>query len=380
MASKRKDVVFWGWLLDFEDDGSGMAFEKRFLRTDGRTVLEVGTVKPAAYDFSGVALPTLEDAHSHLADRGLRVRPGMALADVVRPPDGVKHQYLEAAPPEEIVANLAAGLNDLVAGGATRTHEFREGGMAGAALFRQAQRRLPKERAAHMAPVLLGRPGDIAPPPRGDERAFFRGLDDLLRTCDGLGLSAISDGDPAWNTEVARAARARGKVVEVHASEEVREPVDRLLEAGVSQAVHMIRGTGDDFRALAEGGVSVAVCTRSNEFFGLRAPVRAMVEAGVELRIGTDNAFLGAVDMFEEARAFARVHMQAARLKPIQIVAAMVRRQGINEGAPIAPREGARPDLLFLDIQAERPERDIIARGAREKVTAVVGEQGVSDG
>lgn len=378
MPGKRTDVVFWGWLLTFEQDGSGMSFQKRSLRTDGHTILEVGTSKPDAYDFTGVAVPTLEDAHSHLADRGLKVAPGSALADVVRPPDGVKHRYLAQASREQLASNLTAGLNDLIASGVTRTHEFREGGLAGAEAFREAQAALPPERRQHMTPVLLGRPGAPTGRPDGSADAFFARFDRLMERCDGLGLSAISDGDPEWNVEVARAARRRGKTVEVHASEEVREPVDLVLEAGVSQVVHMIRATPEDFQAVAEAGVSVAVCTRSNEFFGIKAPVDAMAKAGVTLRIGTDNAFLGPVDMFAEAREFARVHMGPAGLKPLQILAAMLRRQGINEGAPIAPREGARPDLLFLDIQTERPDRDIIARGTRDKVIAIAGEQGVS--
>lgn len=377
MPAQRTDVVFWGWVLMFEEDGSSMAFEKRCLRTDGHTILEIGTSKPAAYDFTGVACPTLEDAHSHLADRGLQVAPGSTLAQVVRPPDGSKHRYLAAASPETLRSNLTAGLNDLIACGVTRTHEFREGGVPGAAAFRDAQRALPAERQPHMTPVVLGRPGQPSGRPERPADAFFERFDRLMEHCDGLGLSAISDGDPAWNLELARAARRRGKTVEVHASEEDREPVDLILDSGASQVVHMIRGTPADFQALAERGVSVAVCTRSNEFFGIRAPVADMVRGGVTVRIGTDNAFLGAVDMFAEARAFARVHKANAGLKPLQILAAMLRRQGINEGAPIAPREGARPDILLLDIQTERPDRDIIARGTRDKVIAIVGEQEV---
>jgi cytosine/adenosine deaminase-related metal-dependent hydrolase len=267
----------------------------------------------------------------------------------------------------------------MVAGGVTRTHEFREGGLDGVDLMRQAEATLPPERRQHMTPVVLGRPGNVSTRPAGEEAAFFRRFDQLMARCDGLGLSAISDGDPAWNLEVARAARRAGKVVEVHASEEVREPVDTILQAGASQVVHMTCGAPEDFEALAENRVSVAVCTRSNEFFGLKAPLAAMVRAGVEFRIGTDNAFLGAPDMFAEARAFARVHKAAAGLRPMEILAAMLRRQGINEGGPIAPREGTRPDVLLLDIQTERPDRDIIARGSRENVIAVVGDQGVSN-
>jgi cytosine/adenosine deaminase-related metal-dependent hydrolase len=268
------------------------------------------------------------------------------------------------------------GLDGLVRSGATRTHEFREGGMAGVRLFADALRALEPKRRDYMTPVVLGRPGTVSGPPEGSENEFFEKLGRLLARCDGLGLSAIGDGDAPWNVEVAQFARRKGKVVEVHCSEAQREPIGSVIEAGASQVVHMIQGTDDDFKALAQKGVSVAVCTRSNEFFGLTAPVARMAECNVDIRIGTDNAFLGPPDLFAEARAFARVHKHSAGLSAIQILASMLRRQGINEGPPIAPREGDRPDLLILDVQGERPDRDVIVKGRPENVVAIVGTHG----
>jgi cytosine/adenosine deaminase-related metal-dependent hydrolase len=234
---------------------------------------------------------------------------------------------------------------------------------------------LDGSRREHFSPVVLGRPGTTIARP-ADERGFWDKMRTLLDSCDGLGLSSISDGDAAWNAEVARFARRHGKLVEVHCSEVEREPIAQVLEAGAQLVVHMVRGEASDFALLAERQVPVAVCTRSNEFFGLRAPVPLMVKAGVDIRLGTDNAFLGAPDMFEEARAFARVHKAAAHLSPIQILRFMLRKKGINEGAPIAPREGSQPDFLIVDLQTERPDRDLIAKARSEDVVAIVGLQG----
>jgi len=351
-----------------------MEFRKRSLRTDGRTILEMGTQKPREYDFTGVVIPTLEDAHTHLADRKLRVEPGTPIEKVVRPPDGLKHQYLGAASGQEIEGSLREGLEDLVRGGVARTHEFREGGIAGVNLFRKALGGLPPERSQHIDPVVLGRPGSQTTRP-ADEKDFWEKLRRLLARCDGLGLSAISDGDARWNVEVARFARAQGKRVEVHCSESQREPIEAVLEAGAQQIVHMIHGTRDDFKALVNRGIPVAVCTRSNEFFGLRAPVELMVECEIDIRLGTDNAFLGAPDMFEEARAFARVHKARAKITAFQILRSIVVKKGINEAGVIAPRESQPPDFLVVDIQTERPERDLIAKARREDVLAIVGVQ-----
>ncbi len=372
---RKTSITFWGWVLGYADDGSGMAFEKRFIRTDGRTILEMGSVKPSNYDYSGVAIPTLEDAHSHLADRKLKVAPGTPIAKVVRPPDGLKHRYLASASEKEVVASIRQGMDDLVRTGAAVTHEFREGGIEGVRAFRKALASMPPERREHFRPVVLGRPGASTERPK-DEKDFWRKMKLLLRACDGLGLSAIGDGDPRWNAEVARFARRHGKRVEVHCSESERESVEAAIEAGAQQLVHMVHGTLEDFKRAEDAGVPVAVCTRSNEFFGLKAPVDLMAKAGVDIRVGTDNAFLGPPDLFEEARAFARVHKQAAGLSAFQILSFLLRRKDINGGLAIAPREGSQPDFLIVTIQTERPERAILARAKVEDVAAVVGAQG----
>jgi len=287
---------------------------------------------------------------------------------------GLKHKYLRDAPAKEIEASLKGGIEDLLRGGATRTHEFREGGIAGVRAFAHALRQLPGERREHFDPLVLGRPGSQTERPP-DEKDFWEKLHRLLSECDGLGLSAISDGDAGWNGEIARFARREGKRVEVHCSESAHEPIGLVIEAGVQKVVHMVHGTREDFTQLADRGIPVAVCTRSNEFFGLRAPVDLMAECEIDVRLGTDNAFLGAPDMFEEARAFARVHKARAHFSAFQILRAIVAKKGINEGGVIAPRESQPPDFLIVDIQTERPDRDVIARAKRDDVLAIVGVQ-----
>ena len=372
--SAKRSVTFWGWVLTSDDDGRARVFKRRSITTDGITIEEMGTVKPDEYDFTGVVVPTLENAHAHLADRRLKVKEGTPLADVVRPPDGLKHQYLKAAPEEEVVGSIRAGLEDLIQTGAVVTHEFREGGIEGVRAYQRALDGLPATKRMHFRPIVLGRPGSSLERPK-DEKGFWAKMSRLLDVCDGLGLSAISDGDPAWNREVARFARRLGKRVEVHCSETEHEPIDGVLDAGAQQVVHMVHGTAADFKRLAQARVPVAVCTRSNTFFGLTAPVPLMVEAGVDIRIGTDNAFLGPPDMFAEARAFTHAHKAKARLTPMQILSFLFARKTLNGGLAIAPAEGNQPDFLIVNIQTEKPERDLLAKASASDVAAVVGRQ-----
>lgn len=368
-------ITFWGWVAVFDEEGGLPTFEKRSITTDGRRVLDTGRSKPDAYDYSGVVIPTLEDAHCHLADRRLKVPKGSPMPSVVAPPAGLKHTYLKEAPRDEVLTSIREGLEDLVGCGVTRSHEFREGGIEGARTFREAYEQMEGAKREYLSPLLLGRPGSLGVRPT-DEKDFWQKMRRLLAICDGIGLSGMSDGDPLWNAEVARFARREGKRVEVHMSEGHREEVAPALEAGVQQLVHMVAATPQDLELVASHAVPVAVCTRSNEFFGLQAPVDEMVKQGVDIRIGTDNSFLGPPDIFEETRAFARVHKAKAGLTPAQILSFLFARKDINGGRAIAPLEATRPDFLIITIQTERPERDLIAKAKRDDVAAIVGAHG----
>ena len=368
-------ITFWGWVAIFDEEGGPATFEKRSITTDGKRILDTGRSKPDAQDYTGIVVPSFEDAHSHLADRRLKVPPGSPMASVVAPPDGLKHQYLKAAPRDEVVASIREGLEDLVGGGVTRCHEFREGGIEGARLFQKALETMAPAKRDYLSPLVLGRPGSLSARPK-DEKEFWQKMRRLLALCDGIGLSGMSDGDPLWNAEVVRFARREGKRVEVHMSEGEREEVSPALEAGVQRLVHMVAATPEDLKLVASHEVPIAVCTRSNEFFGLAAPVEEMVKQGVDIRIGTDNAFLGAPDLFEETRAFARVHKAKAGLTPAQILSFLFARKDINGGRAIGPLEATRPDFLIITIQTERPERDLIAKAKRGDVAAIVGAQG----
>jgi len=78
-------ITFWGWVATFEGEGVSPAFEKRWITTDGMSIQDTGRTKPDAYDYTGVVVPTFEDAHCHLADRRLAVPPGSLMPAVVAP-------------------------------------------------------------------------------------------------------------------------------------------------------------------------------------------------------------------------------------------------------------------------------------------------------
>jgi len=69
-------------------------------------------------------------------------------------------------------------------------------------------------------------------------------------------------------------------------------------------AAHCVHVDDEEIDLLAERGVGVAHCPRSNAFLGCgTAPVRALLDAGVRVGIGTDSpASTPSFDMFDELR------------------------------------------------------------------------------
>jgi 5-methylthioadenosine/S-adenosylhomocysteine deaminase len=107
-------------------------------------------------------------------------------------------------------------------------------------------------------------------------------------------------------------------------------------------AVHCVHVSSDDARRLAERGVAVAHCPKSNGKLAAGvAPVRALRDAGVVVGLGTDSvASNNGVDLFEEMRAA----IFGARSRDHDAAAL-----GAREALEMATRGGAR--ALGLDGQ-----------------------------
>ena len=262
---------------------------------EGYAVLEGGLISEirqgAVSDpaMRAVLIPDLVNCHTHCADYGLEVPPGIGLADLVAPPDGLKHRYLREAPAEEIKSSMERFGRDSRASGSLTFMDFREGGAEGCRLLRSACPRA----------VVLGRP--VSPEFDPEEIA------DILSVADGIGLPSISDMDRAYIESVADAAREARRPFAIHVSERFREDIDFVLSLDPSMIVHMCAATPSDLSKCAEAEVPIAICPRSNSFFGLRAPIRDMVDCGCEILLGTDNGMLCRPDMLAEASALMRL-------------------------------------------------------------------------
>ncbi len=230
-----------------------------------------------------VALPLASNAHLHSSDM-LFPEYGVEgeLRELVEPPKGLKHRLLASSPREMIVeaSSRAYRLSEL--SGVGLIADFREPAAGGCRLGREAAKR-----AFGIAQIkLLGRPGD----PYG------------MEGCDGIGLNSPLDVSPG-DLEPLRGSL----ILSAHVSETIdarlQEDFEKALKLGVSVIVHGVHLSRSDLEYLAEEGITLVLCPRSNMWHGIGVPpVRWAIEAKARIAFGTDNASWQTPDPLEEAR------------------------------------------------------------------------------
>lgn len=182
-----------------------------------------------------------------------------------------------------------------------------------------------------------------------------------------------TNNEPVYR-QVAELARKRGAVVHVHVSETRAEheecrsrhrgltPVGLLEETGVLDspvlAAHCVWCTPEDLDVLAAHHATVACNPASNmKLASGFAPVRAMLERGINVALGTDGpASNNAHDLFRDMYLFATIYKGASGdptlVTPRQALFSATRAGALAQGRSDCGlvREGFRADLCVLDV------------------------------
>ena len=244
---------------------------------------EEGQGPPPGAALEGIILPPFRNCHTHLGDTLARDEvPDAPLAKLVGP-DGFKHRWLAEA---DIAASIAAGLREAAASGTALILDFREGGEAGLAQLAQGATNAGWG-------VEQGAPQVIP---------FGRVVGGGALPSRHAGLPGLKDLAPGAGHRMAIESRVAGGLVALHFSEGERESVTQMLELGPEILVHLCHASAEDLRAVADAGVGVVACPRSNARFGLRPPLEELLALGVDVGLGTDNGMLCTLDMLAELR------------------------------------------------------------------------------
>lgn len=269
----------------------------------------ISSIEPSSRTPERWIVPAFFNAHTHLGDTVAMDLPARgSLADLVKPPNGLKHRILAATPRTELVRGMRASIIAMLATGTTGFADFREGGADGVAALREAAAGLD------CRPIILGREG-------GEE------------VSDGAGISSVHD--VANAEETVTNARAAGKLVAFHAGEKNPDDVDDALAFEPDLLVHCTHATDAQLRRIVDMDIPIAVCPRSNWLLGVTAsaahpPIARILELGGRFYFGTDNVMFVQPDLPREMAFSATIF----RAPPEEILRAAI------SGARMAGRSG----------------------------------------
>ena len=324
---------------------NGQAFE------DGHLTVESGIIKELVFgeklqdaDFEGCVLPGFVDTHTHVADCGLVLDRKYELEELVAPPNGLKHRYLRDTDSAVIKRNIRDYEFRLNAFGVSRYIDFREGGVQGARMLRDVSDRA----------VILGRPVSDEYDPNE--------IDDILAIADGIGIPSITDMDHGYIEAIADHVHKKNKMLALHVSERIREDIDFVISLEPRFIVHMVQATDSDLSKCADNDIPVSVCPTSNMYFGMVPPLGRMLDAGVEVSLGTDNGMLlPSGDFLSEIRVTADILASQGKPREHAYVSALACGHKVLYNEPlILDKTGKRADFIAFPCR----EEELLTMGA----------------
>ncbi len=342
-----------GWFYD------GERFRSGTVGWEGGIITELRSTRAREGLATGLILPGLWNAHTHLGDAVVTQELRGSLEELVAPPHGLKHRVLANAKDEAVIAAMRRAMATMLRTGATGFSDFREGGLHGLKLIYAAMAALPIRGA------VLGRPTGLT--------YDAREVGGILRAADGLAVSSYVDW-PAGDLEhVAADARRAGKPFAIHCSERIREDIDAVLALKPAFLVHMIQATDGDLERCADAGVPIVVCPRSNAFFGMTPDIPRMLRAGVELRLGTDNAMINVPSMLNEIEFAYRAARLKGEVRAKEFLDMALRGRRLTEPeASCGLQVGGPADLVVLDLPGGTNGFASVMRGVGTDIRLVV--------
>ena len=338
-----------------------------------------------------IVIPGFINAHTHIADSiGKDIAAGQRLDARVHPVFGAKSKILQKSLPKHLEAFVRNSAILMIKKGIVAFADFREDGLEGIRLLRDAVNGLP------IKCITLGRinyyssPTDTAGlPPERREQAK-----QVIELADGFGISGANENTDATLAQYRQLAGK--KLVAIHAAESKetvkfakehagRSEVYRIMEhLRPDFVVHMTNATENEMSFVAKSGTGVVICPRANGVLGAGIPkVAQMLRQGCLVAIGTDNVMLNSPDILREldytwkvSRATEGEMLKAQEvLKMSTINAAQILR--LNTGCI---ETGWAADLVFIDKKhadlypIHDPYAAIVHRLSQSSIRAVMIE------
>ncbi|QUC64752.1 amidohydrolase family protein [Nitrosopumilus sp. K4] len=379
--------VLLGKELDFISNTNIKIQNQRFKRIQPN----IGpSSKEETLDCEGLLMiPGFVNCHTHIGDSvGKDITLNSTVDKRIHPVFGAKSKILKNTDKEILANYMKNSVTSMVQKGITTFVDFREGGIDGVLLLKNILKNSP------IRSVILGRldyyqtTNEIRkniPFPKSK----LSELEQLLKKCDGLGVSGANENSNAVLRQYSKTSKIRA----IHSSETKqsvsaskkmtgRSETIRSLNLKPHFLVHMTHASMGDLNSAAKRTRGIVICPRANASLAEGIPdIENMKKSGCTIALGTDNIMINSPDMFREMdylwKATMGIHKKRINPKEILKMATvnggkLLRKDiGVIENGKIA-------DCIFIEKHAldlepmHNPHASIVHRASESSIRAVM--------
>ena len=381
--------IFYGKELDY--------IQNTNVRISGKYIRQIGPkLSPSkdetVLDCEGLLImPGLINSHTHIGDSIAKdIGIDSDIEEKIHPVSGFKQKVLKNSEKSHLTSFIKNSCISMIRKGITTFIDFREGGIDGINLLKNAASNIP------IRPIILGRieyyqdfktiKKNISIPKSGK-----KDLRNLLTNCDGLGISGPNE----FSDSALRYFAKIKKIRAIHSAEtdesnkiskkmSKKTETQRALLSKPNFLVHMTYASKRDLAIVTKNKISIVVCPRANGTLAEGIPdVSLMLDAGCNVAMGTDNVMINSPDMFREMDYLWKVSMgiKKKRLVPKSILQMATSnasdilggRVGIIQNNKIA-------DCIFIEKHSidldpmHNPHASIVQRASENTIKAVMYE------
>ncbi len=242
-----------------------------------------------------ILIPGLINSHIHICDSFAKEQGfNKNLIEVVAPPNGIKHKLLESTSKEIKIQGIQEAVSDMLANGITLFVDFRENGLFGINLLKDALSTSP------INYQILGRYKN----PKDAEL--------ILKNAEGLGFASYNQLSPSSKERIQGLKKEyNGKIIACHDAELSRNEQlfnDIISDHLIDVIIHGTHYTMEDLIKIKENNLSLVLCPRCNGYFGSGfPPINEIYDLEIPISLGTDNVMANNIDLFEEMRYLYRI-------------------------------------------------------------------------
>ena len=289
--------------------GEELLISKENIVVDDGKIIEISkdAKEGKVIDVEGAVIcPSFINGHIHIGDSIIKDEGySLSLSEMVKPPSGVKHVALSDASDGELIEAMKSSMWEMVNSGTTHFIDYREGGIKGVKLLKEASKDIP------IKPIILGRDDSFY----GDDPDLAKvkiAIRKLLKVADGIAPSGFGEITEEVAQLISSECEKQGKISSIHVAESESNQIESLnndniteigkgVKADFGQLVHLTNPKRNDLELVSQSNQNVVVCPRANATLNVGvAPLNKMLKLGIKPLIGTDNVMLNSPNMFRE--------------------------------------------------------------------------------